>query len=238
MTKNQSQFIRFLFFIVGIGILLLVFFLTKRDVELTSIDIFFWISIGIMYLVFSVPFFFSDINISNFSGKIPKMTILWAGILSYIGTSILVLRLLLTHVILLNSAIIIQSILLFIFAFIVYLAFFASSHARKVAAQETGKQQYINQMKPKAQTLLISINSLPSEHYNTQKSLVKTIEDIRFIYPVDNGAGDNLEQQIIRSLNLLSEYCSSILSGASVSNLESEALNLQMLVKERKLLRN
>jgi len=237
MTRNQLLFFRFILFLAGAGIIVLAFFLTKGDRELNRSDAFIWTSIGLMYLIFSLPFFFSAINIANFSGKIPSLALIWTGIFFYIIASVILLLLLaFFHILSINMVIIIQAVLLFIFAINVYFAYFASSHVGNVAMEEAGKQQYLNQIKPKAQTLLLLVNKLPVEFSNAQKTLTQSIEQIKFIYPVDRGAGINLESQIFQSLNKLSELCST--PGAIPSVLEGEAEKLLMLVKERKLLRN
>jgi len=239
MTKNQSLLFRFILFFAGVGIIILAFFLTKGDRELTGTDAFIWTSIGVMYLIISLPFFFSAISVGNFSEKIPSLVIIWWRIIPlYIAASVIIILLLVNNVIIVNTAIVAQSILLFLAAIGLYLSYYASSHVSRVAVEEAGKQQYVNQLKPKAQSLLISVNKLPAKYEKAQNVLKQTIEEIRFIYPVDKGAGDDLELQIIKSLNILSEYCSGIHGGAHTAALDNEAENLRMLVKERKLLRN
>ena len=239
MTKNQSLLFRFVLFLAGAGVIVLAFFLFKGDRELTRVDGFVWTSIALMYLVFFLPFFFSAISIGNFSGKIPRLSMVWLGIFLYITASIGVIVLLaVVKIIPVNIAVIIQAVLLFLFAIDIYLAYFASSHIGGVDAQEAAMQQHINQLKPKAQSLLLSVNRLPAEYEKAQKNLKQSIEDIRYIYPVSGGAGDDLELRILQSLNILSELCGGVSAGTHPVSLEQEAEKLQMLVKERKLLRN
>jgi len=138
----------------------------------------------------------------------------------------------------LNTAIIIQSILLFLFLVNIYFAYFAVFHVHAVAIEEAGKQQYISQIKSKAQVFRLSVDRLPAEYENSQKILKRTLEDIKYIYPVDNGAGSDLESGILSSLNTLSEIVGNIQSGANSAEIKPEAENLQILVNERKLLRN
>ena len=239
MTRNQSLLFKSLIFFAGVGIIILAFFLTKGDRELTGKDAFVWTSIGVMYLIISLPFILSAISVGNFSGKIPSLAIIWwCSIPLYIIASVVIILLLTRNTINLNTAIIVQSILLFLFAISIYLSFFASSHVRRVAEEESYKQQYTNQLKHRAQSLLLSVNKLPAEYEKAQNTLKQVIEEIRYIYPVDGGAGADLEQQIIKSLNILSEYCNNIQGGAHTAALDNEAENLRILVKERKLLRN
>ena len=190
MSRKHLLFLRVILFLAGAGVIVFAFFLTKGDKELDGIDAFVWTSIGLMYLFFSLPFFFSSINIANFSGKIPSLALIWTGIFFYIFASTALLFLLAYfHKISINMAVIIQAVLLFIFFINVYFAYFASSHVGNTAMEEAGKRQYLNQIKPKAQTLQLLVNKLPAEFNNARKTLTQSIEQIRFISPVDGGAG-------------------------------------------------
>ncbi len=239
MTKNQSLFSRFLLFFAGAGIGALIFFLTTGNRELTRTDTFMWISIALMYLVFFLPFFFSAITISNFSVKIPRLSLIWSGILLYIICSTVIILL---HVpfslISFNAAVIVQAIVLFLFFIIVYFAFLTSSHVSSVAAEEADKQQYLNRIKPKAQSLSLSVDKLSSEYGNAQKMLKQIFDDINYIYPVNGSAGSELELKIFNSLDSLSKLCDNILSGSHTADLAPEAEKLQRFVNERKMLRN
>ena len=64
------------------------------------------------------------------------------------------------------------------------------------------------------------------------------MEDIKYLSPVGGGAGDDLETKILSSLNFLTELCDGLSSGLHPPALETEAKNLQMIIKQRKLLRN
>jgi hypothetical protein len=228
-----------MFFLAGAGIIVLAFFLSSGDHELNRTDVFVWTSIGLMYLVFFLPFFFSAINIGNFSGKIPVLSMVWLGIVFYIAASVTVIILLLkANVISLNMAIIIQAVLLFLFLVDVYFAYFASSHVGAVAAEEAGKQQDISRIKSKALIFQLSVDRLPSDYEKARKILKRALDDIKYIYPVDGGVRSDLESKIMHSLDTLAELVGGIQSGAHTAALESEAENLQMLVNERKLLRN
>lgn len=239
MTGKQSQIFRFLLFMAGAGIIVLAFFLRKGEQELTRIDAFIWTSIGLMYLVFSLPLFFSVIRIADFSGKIPYLPLLWLGILLYITASAAVIALLATvQLLALNTAIIIQATLIFLFCIDIYFACFASSHISSVKAEERGKLQLLGQIKSKTQILLLSADKLPPEYVNAQKILKKAFDDIKYLSPLNSGIGGDLEPQIMHSLGILAEICNTISAGGYNAALEPEAQKLQILVKERMLLRN
>jgi len=238
MTKQQALIIKFVLFLAGAGIVLLSFFLINADKELNQNDVFIWISIGVMYLFFFVPFFFSSINIENFSKKIPSISMVWLGNFLYIAASITVIVLLLKAVVSFNMAVIIQAILVFIYLINVYFAYFAVSHAAKTAEDEDDIRYYITKIKSQAAVLLLSVNKLSGEYKETQKILTQTIDDIKYLSPVNGGAGSDLETRILHSLSLLSEILGNINSGAGNFLIGKEAANLQSLVNERKLIRN
>jgi len=244
MTKTQSLLFRTLLFIAGIGLIVLAFFLFKGDRGLDRTDLFFWISIGVMYFVFFIPFFFSAINIENFSGKIPALSMVWFGIILYIALSIVLLVLLKKQLLPLRTVIIFQAGLFFIILLNIYLAYFAVSHVGDVAAEEAGMKQYITQIKSKAQSLQLYVNNLSSEYEKPQKILTQTLDDIKYISPLGGGAGGasgrggDLEQTILNLLEKLTEILRGIQDGAHSVSLEGEAFNLQAAVRERKLLRN
>jgi hypothetical protein len=238
MTRNISQLFRVLLFFAGAGIILLAFFLMNEDKELTREDKFVWISAGIMYIVFFIPFFFSMLNVQNFSRKTPALSMVWLGNILYITASVFVIILLTRGILGFNFVLIIQSTLGFFYLVNIFFAYFAVAHVGNVAHQEAQKQQYLTQIKSKANVLLLSANRLPGEYQNAQKMLVKSLDDIKYIYPVDGGAGTELEMNIIQSLGLISEITGNILSGAQNPGLDNEAIKLQSFVNERKLLRN
>lgn len=237
MTRKQSQRFRILLFVCGLGIIALAFFLITANKELTRKDVFTWISITVMYCVFFTPFFFSSIRISNFSDKIPSLPLVWTGISLYIIISI-VLIILLGVGFPFKAIIIIQAVILFLFMIDVYFAYFASSHAGRVGIEEATTRQYLTEIKTKAQLLSLTVNNLPAEYENAQKILKKTLEDIKYISPVEIGTADELELQIIVAIKSISEKCALIDENSHPSGLLQEAQNLQNLINMRKLLRN
>ncbi|MDR0376078.1 MAG: hypothetical protein LBH85_10245 [Treponema sp.] len=241
MTRNQSLAFRTILFLLGGGVVALAFFLNTSGKFLTNEAIFTWLSICVMYLMFFIPIFFSTINIANFSGKIPSLSIMWMGIIGYIIASIIVILLLSNAVISLNNAVVGQVALLFLFAVCLFLAFFASSHVREISEEERKKTQFITGLKARAQVLSLSASNLPAEYEAAKTATLRTLEEIKYLSPVNGFEGFDLEFKIMDSLNVISDICDSIAADAqSVSSvsLEREAKKLQTLVKERKLLIN
>jgi hypothetical protein len=260
MNKSPLSFFRVILFLLGAGITALALYLFQGTREVTAVDKFTWASVFVMYLFFFTPFFFSSIRIANFSVKIPNMILTWLGIVIYIGASIVVLVLLRTRVAPLNQsavveiiesyldqepryylklsqALVIQAILVFLFLLNLYFAYFASAHVASVAQEVESKRQYLTEIKNKAASLSLTAGSLPSQYEQVQKLIQQVMDDIKYISPVSAGAGTDAELQIISLLDNVREYCDIACSGGSPASFESEVKKLQMLVKQRKLLR-
>jgi hypothetical protein len=236
MTKNQLLFFRTMLFAAGAGIVLLSFFLLTAGKELIQIDAFMWVSIGILYLVFWTPFFFSHITIGNFSVKIPRLSLVWLGVVLYTVASIVILALLRNRIIAFNAAVIAEAVLLFFFAINIYFAFLASQRVANVAAKEKTKLAPLTGIKNKARITALAVQSLPSQFENEQKILMSTFEEIKYISPVRDA--EELELRIISVLNHIQELCDAVQSSGAPSGFDNCVQNLQMLVKQRKLLRN
>ncbi|MDR0568793.1 MAG: hypothetical protein LBG87_06270 [Spirochaetaceae bacterium] len=237
MIKTQSSFFRTALFAGGGGIVALSFFLSTAGKIMTAVRGFTWISIAVMYLVFSTPFFFSKIRTSTFSAKIPTFALVWGGIIVYILASIVNIGLI-SMGMSLSKGIVAQLGLLFLFGVDVYFAYFASAHAADVTSSENLNLAYLSEMKTKAQEVLIAVKNLPPEYDATQKIIMGAIEECRYLSPVNNNMGDGLEQKITVALRTIEDGCNTIAAGGRPEGWKQVARNLQIFVKERKLLRN
>jgi hypothetical protein len=238
MTKTQSSFFRFILFLFGAGIVLLAFFLFSRDRELSEKDVVTWISIGVMYLVLFIPFFFTSLSVGTFSGKIPSLGLIWTGIFLYISLSIAILALLRFSILSFNAALVVQAIVLFGFIIVVYLGYFASSHAGNVAAEEAGKLQGLSEMKNRAAFLALRAGALPANYGEVQKLVARCTEDIRYFSPVGRNRSAEVDAKILDAANNLIQLCDTVMDGGQPASLEGEAKKLQTLVRERGLLRD
>jgi hypothetical protein len=206
--------------------------------ELTQKDGFIWVSIAVMYIVVFLPFFFSSIRIGNFSEKIPSLAMVWLGGFLYIPASIIVIVLLVKVSIPINTAIIIQAVLVFFFAIDIYLGYFANFHTVSVAREESSMMRHLTKIKSKALSLSLAAGELSPKYEDTRKILKQALDDIKYITPVQNDAGTDLETRIISALDSISDSCAFMMEGVFTSTFEDDVNELQALVKERKLLRN
>jgi hypothetical protein len=225
-------------FAFGAGIVVLAFFLITDGQVRTREDGFMWISIAFSYLVFFVPFFFSVIRQGNFSSKIPSLALVWLGIFIYIPLSIGVIVLLKTAVLPFNAAIIIQAVLIFVFATNVYFGYFANAHTQSVAREEAELREYLSEIKQKAAVLSLTVNALPGGFEKAQATLRRALDDIKYLSPVQGFVGKEAEKAIILSLDSIKSLCVAATEGARPSSFDKDADRLLTLVRERKLLRN
>jgi hypothetical protein len=238
MTKKSSFYFRSILFVMGIFIIALAYNLTRGENTPAAPDAFMWASIAVMYLVLFCPFLFSAVSIKNFSRKIPSLVMVWIGIFLYIPLSIIIIFLVKNSIFSLNTALIVQAVLLFFLVLNIYFGYFASSHAVQVAESETEKKLYLTEIKSKAASLTFKASDLPAAYEQIRKELTQTADDIRYISPVDGGNGMELELQILTSLDSLIQDCDSVSQGGRPIYLEDDTKKLRRLVKERKLLRN
>jgi hypothetical protein len=238
MTKNSLSVFKFVLFVFGAAIVFLIFKLSGGGQPLTQSDTFMWISIALMYLVVFLPFFFSAIQIGNFSGKIPSLVMVWTGIFLYIPVSIVVIVLLKTETIPFNTALIVQAVLVFLFAIDIYFGYFANLQVHSVAREEAGLRQYLTEIKAKALSLALTVDRLPPQYEKVQKTVKQALDDIKYITPVQNNRGTDTEIKIVSVLDSIKTLCETASEGAYPASLEAEADRLRALVKERKLLRN
>ncbi|MDR2869823.1 MAG: hypothetical protein LBV04_05175 [Deferribacteraceae bacterium] len=230
MTKQQSLLFRCGLFFAGALVVILALVLSTEG-ELTRRDAFVWSSIALMYLLFFTPFFFSAIDIKNFSGKIPKLSLVWFGIIMYIIASVAVILLL--NVISLSMAVIIQAILLFLFLIVLYLALFASAYI----AEQGDISSHLNEIKAKAKQLSLQVGKLPAEYAAAKTLLQKAIDDIAYISPLESA--NNLEQQLLSNIDTIAAMLERSPNAAiNPSELEQKADSLLDKVRERKALRN
>jgi hypothetical protein len=190
-----------------------------------------------MYLVFFVPFFFSAINIGNFSVKIPSITIIGLGIFVYIPVSIVIIALLRFSIISLNAALVLQSIAIFALLLYIYFGCFASSHAGGVTAEEANKLYGLTEIKNKSALLALKAGSLSAEYDEARKLIKKSADDIRYLSPAGHNSTET-DAKILSIIEKLGEICDTVSGGGHPSSFEQEAKKLQGFIAERKLLRN
>ena len=215
MLKNTFLLLSFLLFVLGAFVFVFIYFLLTSGKTLSSTNTF-----------------------SRFSDKVPSLVIVWSCVVLYIFFSILVVILLNNAFIPMKVALSVQAVLLFFFATIVYFGYFANYRVSAVAKAGTELKQNIMEMRSLAQLLTFNSSSLPSQYDELRKKIKQIEEDLRYLSPVGEGRGDALEKQIIEKIKTAAQYCSAATEGAVSPGFAGTVAEIQILLKERKLLRN
>ncbi|MDR2798121.1 MAG: hypothetical protein LBB80_07235 [Treponema sp.] len=150
----------------------------------------------------------------------------------------MVIGLLRFFIISLNGALVIQSTVFFAFLLSVYFGCFAASHAGNAAAEEKNKSRYLKEMKTMAASLALKAGSLSNEYEGIQKLIKQSVDDIGYLSPVDQNRSAEIDLKILDVVGNLLEFCDTVSEGGHLVQFEREVKALQMLIKERKLLRN
>lgn len=88
MTEKKTFISRLLLYAAGFIILLFVFFLITKNVDISNTDRFIWASAGSVYLVAFCPFLFSPFGEKEAAEKPPSLILLWLGAIAYMLVSI------------------------------------------------------------------------------------------------------------------------------------------------------
>ena len=238
MTEKKSLFIKSLLFILGLGVIAFAWYLFTGGVRMTSEQTYLWASVVVMYVIFFCPFFFSSIHVKNLSGKIPSLTMVWLGVIVFIGASIAMTITAVYKVVEVRIAIVIECVFAFLFAIDSYFGYFANSHVQNVSQQEDQALNLIKQIRDSLGMLNLKANSL-NENFVEQKKLISFLaEDVKYLSPVDSAGAVKLEQDILGAITATSSACDTLLSGSDGLELKKQLGSLENLIKQRKLMKN
>jgi hypothetical protein len=203
----------------------LAFFLITKNTGLTPVGGFTWISISIMYLALFSPFVFAKAH----------LFIMLLGVGVYVVASSAVAALLNLSIIpALDVAVFMQVGLLLLFAIVVFCAYFAVFPVGRYG--QADRLASVRKLRSLAESVAFKVSDLPEEYGIVRKLLFQIAEDLRYIAPLKGNKGIDLEEKIAASLHFMGQYCDSAFEGGSVTAFEREARNLQVLVRQRKLL--
>ncbi|MFA6938315.1 MAG: hypothetical protein WCQ67_08800 [Treponema sp.] len=238
MNKKQSLFSRILIFVLGLGIIILAYYLFGSEGEKTDPQKFMWANIVVMYLVFFCPFFFSNVHTDNVDKKTPSLVTVWLGDIIFIIVALGLTIAIMNDVLQIRTAIIIEAILVFLFAIDIYFGYFGNTKIQEVGAHETQMLSAIKDIRSSMELLILKSSSLSSAYDDEKKKIASISEDARYLSPVENTNAVSLEQNMLGKITALSSACDSIASGSDGSDFKTQLSSLDMLMKQRKLLKN
>ncbi|MCK9171035.1 MAG: hypothetical protein M0P01_11540 [Treponema sp.] len=238
MTQKQSVILKSLLFVAGLGVIVLAFFLFNNTTALRDAEWYMWISIVIMYLVFFCPFFLTRIHTENTAEKMPSLTMIWFGVVFFIIVSTAVTVVVVLLLVPVRVAVIVECVLAFLFAINVYFGYFASSHVHYVEQTETQMLSSIKEIRA-AMDLLVAKSSALNDGYSAEREKLSCLaEDVKYLSPVQTGSAVDLEQEILEKINVVGDACGMVLDGSDGLELRKQLTALDMLIRQRKLMKN
>jgi hypothetical protein len=226
-------------FILGLGTVAACYFLIDYGKVLDQFQIYMWVSIGVMYVIFFCPFFFSHITVKNLNGKIPSLTMVWLGEIVFLVISIGITISVCFHVLQVSIAIGIELILFFLLLADIYFGYFANSHVQSVEQNETQSLGLIKQIRVALDSVNLKVPSLNDSYAAEKKQIAFLAEEVHYISPVDNiTESAKLELDILGKITAVSSACDATLSGGDGAELRKQIAALDLLIKQRKLMKN
>ena len=241
MNSKQLKTFKIILFIAGLAVIAAAFAVVNLPLPeegLSDNKKFFWISLAFSYLVFYIPLFLTPVNVKNVDSKIYPPFTLWLSLLSFAALAIILSILVLCGIMRIKTAVLADVIVLFICAVIAYFPFLAGSHIEKTAERENSLKASLSEMKSSFELLGMKADEWGKNAENsseTKARIKKLCDDARYISPVDSGKAFALENEISKKADELSKTLSDSMEASALNQKVGE---IEILVKQRKLLKN
>src|SRR5574344_361048 len=235
MTKKQSTITKGIVFILGLGIIALAFALFTKGSKIFPRQIYLWVSIAVMYIVFLSPFFFSLIPVKNAKGKISSLKMVWLGAIVFIAISIAMTTVVVLSVVQIPIAIVTELVLLFLFAIDAYICYFSMLRTHTVIQSQAEIPDQIKRIQTSMAMLSLKASSLTDVYTDEKKKILFLVEETNTLLPADDlAASSKVEQVILGSITAVSSACDATLAGSTGSELSKQRSSLETLIKQRK----
>ena len=234
MNKSQLKVFRIILFFLGLAVIGAAFAVINFPMSEERLSVpqkFLWAEVIICYLIFFVPFFFSSLRTHNIDTKMVSTVHLWICIIIFEIAAITLTILALGNVLAVRFAILIELIVFFLLAIFVFIGYFAGNHIGTVQAQEQKSLNNISELKSAFEVLNLKTDMLNEDFHEQKEKLKKFCDDVKFLSPVDSEQASSLEMKLIVLANVISS------SNMTNTELNSKISELELLLKQRKLLR-
>ena len=237
MNSKQLKTFKIILFIAGLAVIAAAFAVVNLPLleeGLSDNKKFFWISLAFSYLVFYIPLFLTPVNVKNVDSKIYPPFTLWLSLLSFAALAIILSILVLCGIMRIKTAVLADVIVLFICAVIAYFPFLAGSHIEKTAERENSLKASLSEIKSSFELLGMKADEWENSS-ETKARIKKLCDDARYISPVDSEKAFALENEISKKADELSKTLSDSMEASALNQKVGE---IEILVKQRKLLKN
>ncbi len=237
MTKSQSTFFKVILMVLGLGIIFAAFKLFNTAETLTDSQKFFWINLAVIYVVFFFPLFFNTITLNNFDKKIPSLVGLWFCLSLFEFVTLVLSIVVLMEKLQVRIAFIIEAALFFFCAIFIYFAYVGNTHIANVQQEEERALSLISKIRSSFDMLKLKSETLGDSSFEAKKKINSLADEVRYISPVDTAESAEIESKIIAKISEVESQIDEVTSGGNSANLAAALTTLELLIKQRKLLR-
>lgn len=234
MNKNQLLSFKIILFVTGllvIGAAFLIVNLPFPEEGISENQKFFWINLVAMYLVFFCPLFFSSVSTKNLDAKITPTVGIWISVFIFEVVALALAISVLAASFSIKAAAIIELVLFFVCAVFVYFGYFSGNHIQNVQSREEKSLEKISEVKNAFEMLNLKSNLW--KDLDEQKSRIKKIcDDVKYLSPVDTDEAAKLEQKLVIAASVIAD------SHFTAAELDEKITELELILKQRKLMRN
>lgn len=234
MNKNQLGTFKVILFVLGLAVIGAAFLIVNLPFPEDGIpgrEKFFWINLAAMYLVFFCPLFFSSISTKNLDSKITPAIGIWISVFIFEIAALFLAVLVLASPFSMRAAAVIELVLFFVCAVLIYFGYFSGNHIANVQATEQNSLAGIAKVKNAFEILNLKSN-LWNDDLDDQRTKVKQLcDDVKYLSPVDTEEAQKIEQQLTAQAAVLAD------SHFTPTELDERISEMELLIKQRKLMR-
>lgn len=235
MRSNQLKAFKLILFILGlavIGAAFLIVNLPLPESGLTANQKYFWLNLVLMYLVFFCPLFFSSISTRDLDEKIMPTVGVWISVLVFEIAALVLAVSVLAASFSIKAAAVIELVLLFLCAVFVYFGYFTGNHIKTVQAHEQALLSKTEEVKRAFETLSLKADTWDGALQEQKEKAKRLCDDVRYLSPVSTDAAASLEQKLVIAAGVVSD------SHFTPAELDAKLAEIELLIKQRKLIRN
>ena len=233
--KKATIIVRSLIIGVGLAIILIAFLSWGPKEEASSVEKYIWINIPILYLLFVASLFCMRINLGNVDRRIHSILVFYQGGFGFTVFTLALLFLAGYGIVKVSFAVILQLVYVFLWLLFILGATVIAKNIKRVSDNQTELAGNISSLRSMFNSLNVRASDLPLEYDGVKKRISGMEEDIRYLSPCNDLHAKDLEHEIV---NGVLKMLTLVKSKAEVSEMETICLELELLIRERKIILN
>lgn len=235
LKSNQLKAFKLIVFILGLAVICAAFLIVNLPLPesgLTANQKYFWLNLVVMYLVFFCPLFFSSISTRNIDEKITPAIGVWISVLVFEIVALVLSVSVLAASLSIRTAALVELVLLFLCAVFVYFGYFSGNHIANVQAHEQALLSKIAEVKSAFEMLSLKADTWDGALQEQKEKAKRLCDDVRYLSPVSTEEAARLEQKLVIAASVVSD------SHFTPAELDAKLAEIELLIKQRKLIRN